>query len=176
MTASTSGQAQSVHAKLDRAGFVEAFGSCFRDGAILAERAFDGAPDMAIDRATVFDALRAQFRAATDAEKLKILKVYTPLDPGTRAARIVADESQSDGLKAMTAAQQGELLELLAAYTQKFGFDVVFVVRNYTTSGLLASLKARLAADTEAELLVNYAEVEQLAKIRVDAYFDAAQA
>lgn len=179
MTASKDGQAKAgtiAPVKLDRAGFVEAFGSCFRGGEILAERAFDSAPDMAIDSESVLSALLAQFRAAADGEKLTMLKVYTPLDPGTRAARIVSDESQSDGLRAMTAAQQRRLLDLLPVYKDKFGFDVIFVVRNYTTSELLAGLEARIADDLKSQLLITYGEVEQLAEIRVKEYFAAAAA
>lgn len=159
--------------KLDRADFVEAFANCFRGGAVLAERAFDTAPSVVVDCVSVFSALRAQFRAATDVEKMEMLKAYTPLDPGIIAARIVADESQSDGLRAMTADQQRRLIELLVRYAEKFGFDAIFVVRDYTTSDLLASLEARLVADFEAEMMTVYYEVERLAEIQVEAYFAA---
>lgn len=177
MTASKDGQAKAgttAPVRLDRAGFVEAFGGCFRNGEILAERAFDSAPDMALDSESVLSSLLTQFRAATDGEKLGILKVYMPLDPGTKAARIVSDESQSDGLRAMTAAQQRRLLDLLPVYKEKFGFDVIFVVRNYTTSELLTGLEARIADNLESQILITYGEVEQLAEIRVKEYFAVA--
>lgn len=175
MTVSVNEQGAAARGKLDRAGFVEAFGSRFRNGATLAGRAFDAEPDLAIDRASVFQALRAQFRAASDAEKLEILKVYTPLDPIVQATRIVADEERSDGLRAMTASQQRRLLELLKAYTAKFGFDVIFVVRDHTTSSLMAALESRLADDLATELQVTYGHVERLAEIQVEAYFTAGQ-
>lgn len=165
----------SARGKLDRAGFVEAFGSRFRNGAALAGRAFDSAPNMTIDGATVFQALRTQFRAASDAEKLAILKVYTPLDPIVQATRIVAGEDLSDGLRAMTVSQQRRLLELLKAYTAKFGFDVIFVVRDHTTSSLMEALEARLTDDLATELQVTYGHVERLAEIQVEAYFTAGQ-
>ncbi|WP_448955799.1 2-oxo-4-hydroxy-4-carboxy-5-ureidoimidazoline decarboxylase [Labrys neptuniae] len=155
--------------RLDQDGFVSAFGNCFRGGAALAARAFE--TGVTIERVAVLTALKAQFRACTSAEKLEMLKAYTPLDPGVRAARIVADENQSDGLRAMTAAQQRRLLELLAVYTEKFGFDAIFVVRNYTTSQLLRALEARSATDLEGELQATYDEVEQLAEIQISAYF-----
>ncbi len=176
MTASVNeqvGSADAARIQLDRAGFVEAFGSRFRNGAALAGRAFDAAPTMAIDGATVFQALREQFRSATEAEKLAILKVYTPLDPIVQATRLVADEERSDGLRAMTASQQRRLLELLKAYTTKFGFDVIFVVRDHTTSSLLATLESRLADDMATELRTTYGHVERLAEIQVEAYFAA---
>lgn len=177
MTASENGMieaGETAPRRFDRAEFVEAFGSCVRGGSVVAGRAFDSAPT-ASDSVSVFNALRAAFRATSDAEKLEMLKVYTPLDPGTRAARIVEDESQSDSLRAMTAAQQSRLLELLAAYREKFGFDVIFVVRNYTTAELLASLETRFTDDVQTELQTTYHEIELLAEILVKAYFDAAR-
>jgi len=151
----------------DRAGFIEAFGSSFRSGALIAGRAFDGAAAPLRDAESIFVALRDQFRAATDAERLAMLKAYTPLDPGVKTAQIVADGEQSSGLRAMTAGQQARLLELLPRYVEKFGFDVIFVVRNYTTASLLASLETRILDSYETELRTTYAEVELLAEIHV---------
>lgn len=100
-----------------------------------------------------------------------MLRAYTPLDPRIEAARIVADEKDAVSLDAMTAHQKARLLELLSAYTEKFGLDAIFVVRNYTTASLLASLEARLQTDRETELAVTYGEVERLAEIQVEALF-----
>ncbi|MEJ6782615.1 2-oxo-4-hydroxy-4-carboxy-5-ureidoimidazoline decarboxylase [Aminobacter sp. Piv2-1] len=155
----------------NRDEFVGRFSNCFRDGKLLAERAYDHAYAPVFDSAGVFIALRSQFRAAGSTEKLAILKAYTPLDPGVRAARIVSDESRSAGLGAMTADQQTRLLSLLASYAGKFGFGAIFVVRNYTTAELLASLEVRLASDNETEMLTTYREVERLAEIQVEACF-----
>jgi len=161
-----------VPSKMDKGGFVQKFGQCFRNGALLAERAFDGELGPVNDSAYgLFFALRTQFRAASAAEKFEVLKGYTPLDPRILAARIVADESQSVSLDVMTDGQQKRLLELLGIYETKFGFGAIFVVRNYTTASLLASLEARLETDSETELAVTYGEVERLAEIQVEARF-----
>lgn len=102
-----------------------------------------------------------------------MLKGYTPLDPRIEAAKVVADESQSASLDVMTADQKGRLLELLGAYVEKFGFDAIFVVRNYTTAQLQAALEARIHTDRQTELAVTYGEVELLAEIQVEARFAA---
>lgn len=160
-----------VRAVFDRAGFIEAFGFSFRNGAALAGRAFDGAAAPLVDTQSVFEALRKEFRAASDAERLDMLKAYTPLDPGVKRAQIVESEAQSDGLRAMTTCQQARLLELLARYVEKFGFDAIFVVRNYTTASLLASLEARILDSHETELATTCREVETLAEIHVRSRF-----
>ncbi|KQV41394.1 MULTISPECIES: 2-oxo-4-hydroxy-4-carboxy-5-ureidoimidazoline decarboxylase [unclassified Rhizobium] len=155
----------------DRVGFVEAFGTCFRNGDSIAGRAFDAAVVPLEDAGSIFAALRDQFRAASDTERMEVLKAYTPLDPAVKTAEIVADESQSSGLRAMTAGQQARLLELLSRYTEKFGFDVIFAVRKYTTASLIASFEKRILDSYEAELKSTFAEVEQLAEILVKARF-----
>ena len=151
----------------DRAGFIEAFGACFRNGAFLAGRAFDSATVPLTEPDSIYAALRDQFHAASVAERLEVLKAYTPLDPAIKAVQIVEDEQQSSGLRAMTAGQQARLLDLLPRYAEKFGFDVIFVVRNYSTASLLASLEERILDSYETELRTTYREVEQLAEILV---------
>ena len=163
-----------VPSELDEASFVRIFGECFRNGATLAKRAFDGELGPANDSPYgLFFALRTQFRASSEAEKLEVLKGYTPLNPRIEAARIVEDESQAESLDAMTARQKSRLLELLEAYSRRFGFDAIFVVRNYTTAQLLTSLEQRILADQETELAVTYGEVEKLAESQVEARFAA---
>jgi urate oxidase len=165
-TASDTGKA-SQSPGLDRADFMEAFGTCFRNGAFLAGRAYDRATMPLEAPDSVYTALRDQFRAATHAERLKILKGYTPLDPAIKSAQIVESEEQSSGLRAMTASQQARLLDLLPRYAAKFGFDAIFVVRNYSTASLLASLEKRILDSYETELRTTCGEVEQLAGILV---------
>ena len=163
-----------VPSELDEASFVRIFGECFRNGETLAKRAFDGELGPANDSPYgLFFALRTQFRVSSEAEKLAVLKGYTPLNPRIEAARIVEDERQAESLDAMTAHQKSRLLELLEAYSRRFGFDAIFVVRNYTTEQLLASLEQRILADQETELAVTYGEVEKLAEIQVEARFAA---
>lgn len=169
---STSSPTRPVPSQMERQAFLETFGNCFRNGTTLAGRAFDKGLDQAADTSHgQFELLRAEFRAASEAEKFEVLKGYTPLNPRIEAAGIVADESQSVSLDAMTARQKGRLLEQLGAYVEKFGFDAIFVVRNYTTAELLASLEARMQTGRATELAVTYGEVERLAEIQVEARF-----
>lgn len=157
--------------EFDRPGFIEAFGNSFRNGASLAGRAFDRAATPLRSSEAVFSALRDEFRALSDAERLDVLKAYTPLNPGVQAAEIVAEDPITPGLRILTTSQQKHLLELLSRYTEKFGFDVIFVVRNYTTASLIASLEARIQDDIETELATTRREVELLAEIHVRSKF-----
>ena len=72
----------------------------------------------------------------------------------------------------MTAAQKQKLLQLLDDYVKKFGFGVVFAVRDYTTASLIEAFENRLANDRQTELAVACRETERLASLLVQAFFD----
>jgi urate oxidase len=164
-----------VPSQMDKASFVARFGGIFRNGEWIAERAFEGELGPVNDTPYgLFFALRTQLRAGSDAERLNVLKGYTDLNKRIEAARIVDDESQAESLDAMTAGQKTRLLELLDLYAEKFGFGVIFAVRDYTTASLLASFETRAASDRDTELAATYREIERLGQILVDAAFAAA--
>lgn len=154
--------------KFSRETFVEAFGGCFRNGAEVAGRAYEAlvrGEDYAFD--DIFPALRVQFERLSSDERIPILKAYTPLNARIEAAAIVNDPALSHSLDVMTEGQKAKLLSLLRDYVTRFGFGAIFVVRNYTTAGLLASLEERLENDAKRELMVTCGEVERLAEIQV---------
>jgi len=161
-----------VPSRLDKTAFVERFGGIFRNGTWIAERAWEGELSAANDSPYgLFFALRTQFRAGSDAERLDVLKGYTELNNRIKAARIVDHESQAESLDAMTAQQQSRMLDLLDRYVEKFGFGVIFAVRDYTTASLLAALEARTASTREEEMPVTFREVERLGQLQVEAAF-----
>ena len=161
-----------VPSTLAKPEFIERFGTVFRNGELIAERAFDGELGSVNDTPYgLFFALRTQFRAATETERLDILKGYTELNPRIMAATIVADEKDAKSLDVMTSGQKARLLELLDAYEEKFGYGVIFAVRDYTTASLLASLEHRLGTTPETEFVATYREVERLAQLQVEARF-----
>jgi len=155
---------------LSREAFVEAFGGCVRLGTELAGRAYDilsrGGAYTAND---VFPALWAQFERLTRDEKMPILEAYTPLDARIEAASIVADPALSKSLDVMTQEQKTKLLSLLPEYGRKFGYGAIFVVRNYSTAGLLAALEERFQNDAEHEMAITCGEVARLVEIQVAA-------
>ncbi|MCP8939090.1 allantoinase PuuE [Alsobacter sp. SYSU M60028] len=162
--------------RLDRAGFMARFGSAFRNGEWIAERAWDAELGPANDSPYgLFFALRTQFRAGSPEERLNVLRGYTPLNRRIEAARIVADEAQGDGLDAMTEGQRSGLLARLDAYRERFGFDAVVAVRGHSAASLLSTLDARMENDAQAEIEVAAREAERIALINVEAAFVQAE-
>jgi urate oxidase len=157
---------------MDKAAFVETFGSIYEHSPWIAERAWEAELAPVNDTATgLAFALRCQFRGANEGERQAVIGAYSSLDGRIKAARLIDDPKGAESLDVMTASQQQQLLELLAAYQQRFGYGAVFVVRDYGTADLLQTLAARLRNDPETELAVASREVERLALLRVEAAF-----
>lgn len=166
------GEPAFVPSQMDKPAFIARFGTAFRNGQLLAGRAFDGGLDTVHDTPSgLFLALRTQFRAASEAERRHVLSAYTPLNPRIAAAGIVASEAESKSLDLMTERQKQRLLELLDLYTKKFGFGAIFAVRDYTTASLLAALEQRYLAGHETEMAATWREIERLAEIQVNLAF-----
>ena len=162
-----------VPSKMDKADFVAAFGSIFRNGQEVAARTWEGELSAVNDSAYgLFFALRTQFRDMSDEAKVEILKGYDGLNNRIGAARVVADAAEAQSLDVMTAGQKERLLQLLDDYVRKFGFGVVFAVRDYTTASLIEAFESRLANDRQTELAVACRETERLAFLLVHAFFD----
>jgi len=163
-----------VPSRLSRDEFVATFSHVFRNGVWIAERAWDSGLLPANDSPFgVFFAMRTQFRSGSDELRLAVVKGSTPLDVRVHKARIVDDPRDSETMDVLTAAQKERLLELFEAYRQKFGFDVIFLVRNYTTASLLQALEERLLLDREREMAITFSEVEGLARMYIEMTFES---
>ncbi len=163
-----------IPSQLDRAEFIERFGSVFEHSAWIAERAFDGELAPANDTATgLHFALRSQFRMAGEDERLAVLRAHPDLAGKLAEARRLTDastaEQASAGLDALTDAERAEFHELNAAYVAKFGFPFIIAVRDNTKPMILAAMRARLDNDRAAELAAACAQVERIALLRLRA-------
>lgn len=159
--------------QMDRAEFVERFGSVFEAAPHVAEKVFDGELGPANDTVSgLHFAFCAQYRATPVEERLRIQKAYTPLDARIGAATLVDSPAQAVGLDLMTQKQQKQLLSGLAAYEQKFGISAIFALKDYSTASLLQALEDRLQKDKVSELMESDRQVERLARLRLEQAFD----
>jgi urate oxidase len=163
-----------VPSQMDRAAFVETFGSIFEHSAWIAERAFDGELAPANDTASgLHFALRNQFRMASEAERLAVLRAHPDLAGKLAEARRLTEastaEQASAGLDALTDAERAEFQRLNAAYVEKFGFPFIIAVRDNTKAMILAAMQARLDNSAGAEFRAACAQVERIALLRLRA-------
>lgn len=164
-----------VPSKLDRETFINRFGSIFEHSSWIAERAFDdGELAPANDTATgLHFALRTQFRAASDDERLKVLVAHPDLAGKLAAAKLLTAESTheqaSAGLDMLTAEEKAIFTELNEKYTKKFGFPFIIAVKDNTKASILEAFKRRLQHDRDTEFQTACAQVERIAYLRLKA-------
>ena len=166
--------ANATPSQQNRDDFVAAYGSIFEHSPWIAERAWEAELGPANNTAVgLHFALRTQFRLATDAERLAVLRAHPDLAGKLAAARRLTAESTAEqasaGLDALTAEERQRFTELNAAYTTKFGFPFIIAVRDNTKASILAAFEKRLANSPEQEFATACAQVERIARLRLDA-------
>ena len=158
--------------QMDRARFVASFGSIFEHSPWIAERAFDLELGPAHDSATgLHNALARMFRAASQSERLGVLRAHPDLAGKLAAARRLTPESTQEqasaALDALTDAERAAFQRLNAAYVAKHGFPFIIAVRDNTNASILEAFAARIANDTETEFATACSQVERIAELRL---------
>lgn len=157
---------------LSRVDFVARFGAVFEHAPWIAERAHALELGPAHDTATgVHHALARAFRAATEAERLGVLRAHPDLAGRLAAARGLtpasAAEQASAGLDALTGSERARFSDLNVAYLAKFGFPFIIAVRDRSKAEILDAFEARSRQDRATEFDAACAEVERIARLRL---------
>ena len=158
--------------QMDRARFVASFGSIFEHSPWIAERAFDLELGPAHDSATgLHNALARMFRAASQSERLGVLRAHPDLAGKLAAARRLTPESTQEqasaALDALTDAERAAFQRLNAAYVAKHGFPFIIAVRDNTKASILDAFETRIANDTATEFATACSQVERIAELRL---------
>ncbi len=159
--------------RMPQAAFVAAFGGVFEHSPWIAERAFDLELGPAHDSAAgLHNAMARVFRSASPDERLGVLRAHPDLAGKLEAARrLTADstaEQASAGLDALTDAERARFTALNTAYVEKHGFPFIIAVKDHTKDGILRAFETRIANDTQAEFAAACAQVERIARIRLE--------
>ncbi len=158
-----------------RSAFIARFGGVYEHSPWIVERAWDadaGAIEEG-DAVGIAQALSAQFHAASHAERLGVLRAHPDLAGKLAAAkRLTADsaaEQAAAGLDALTDEERDRFQRLNAAYTERFGHPFIIAVRDNTKAQILAAFEARLANTAAKEFETACAQVDRIARLRLDA-------
>ena len=159
---------------MDRDTFVATFGSIYEHSPWVAERAHALELGPAHDSATgLANAMARTFRAASDAERLAVLRAHPDLAGKLAAAkRLTADstaEQASAGLDALTDQERADFQRLNTEYVEKHGFPFIIAVRDNTKASILAAFHTRLNNDTATEFTTACAQVERIGELRLQA-------
>lgn len=161
---------------LDRGGFVARLGGIFEHSPWVAERAWAARPFAGV--AALHAAMARAMRAGSEAEKTALLRAHPELaGREAKEGRLTADskgEQKSAGLDCLNATEMRSLAELNAAYRAKFGFPFIIAVRARAKDEILGELARRQGCGAAEERAAALAEVEAIARIRLERLLGAA--
>ena len=157
---------------MDRDTFVARYGGIFEHSPWIAERAWHLELGPAHDTAAgLHNALARMFRAASEAERLAVLRAHPDLAGKLAQARRLTPESTAEqasaALDALTDDERATFQRLNAAYTARHGFPFIIAVRDNTKASILAAFKTRIANDSATEFATACAQVERIAELRL---------
>ena len=166
-------QRRSRPSQMARADFVARFGGVFEHSPWIAERAWELELGPAHDTpAGLHNALARMFRSATEEERLGVLTAHPDLAGKLAAAKRLTAESTAEqasaGLDALTDAERARFTELNTAYVARHGFPFIIAVRDNTKASILAAFETRLNNDRATEFATACAQVERIARIRLE--------
>lgn len=161
---------------ISRDDFISRYGGVIEHSPYLAERAYDAGRVIApLDAASVHAALVAEFRLASDDERLGVLRAHPDLAGKlAMAGQLTADsrkEQAGAGLDRLSSEEFARFTELNGAYTAKFGFPFIIAVKGLTKDDILAAFERRIGNDRQVEFETAASQVERIAQLRLDALF-----
>ncbi len=154
---------------LDQKSFVEKFGGVFEHSPWVAEEAWHGRP---FDSLTELrGALDAAMYGAPEERQLGLIRAHPDL-AGKAAIRgeltpESTREQASAGLDRLSPEEYERLNRLNEAYKEKFGFPLIFAVREHTKETILSGAEARLEHSREQEIVTALGEIAKIADLRL---------
>lgn len=151
---------------LDRDAFVGAIGWVFEHSPWVAARAWTKRPFASLEG--LHAAMAAEVQAASDEERLALIREHPDLGTRARMSAASADEQGGAGLDTLTREEFELLQRLTAAYRGKFGFPFLYAVRGSTRHDILGALETRLAATRDEELVEAIRQISRIARVRLE--------
>jgi 2-oxo-4-hydroxy-4-carboxy-5-ureidoimidazoline decarboxylase len=160
---------------MDRAAFVQKFGSIFENSPWVAEQAWEKKPFATLD--DMHAAMVTVAKYAPAPVQLALLQSHPDLagkeaQAGAMTASSVAEQA-SAGLNALSHAEMTQMSDLNAAYKKKFGFPFIIAVRMHSKEGILFEFNRRLRNDTQTEFANDLQNVYVITRLRLNKMLDA---
>ncbi|MBW8444723.1 MAG: 2-oxo-4-hydroxy-4-carboxy-5-ureidoimidazoline decarboxylase [Arenimonas sp.] len=158
---------------MDKADFISRFGGVFEHSPFIAERAFDaGLISQPLTASGVHGALTEKFRTASGDERLGVLRAHPDLAGRLAIAGELTEDSAREqagaGLDRLSPEEHARFTALNTAYTTKFGFPFIIAVKGLTKDEILSAFEARIDNSRETEFATACAEVEKIARLRLE--------
>lgn len=155
-----------------REEFVSRFGGVFEHSPFIAERAFDAGTIVGpLTAHGVHEVLCEQFRAASDEERLGVLRAHPDLAGKLAIAGELTEDSRKEqagaGLDSLSPEQHARFTALNSAYVNKFGFPFIIAVKGLFRDDILAAFERRIDNSAVEEFATATAQVEKIALLRL---------
>lgn len=155
--------------KASQPDFVHALGEVYENSPWVPERAYAQRPFK--NAGALFDAMAAAVAAASEAEKLELIRSHPDLAGRAALADDLTGSSKAEqgalGLNRLSPDEFARFEKLNVAYTKKFGFPFVICVRRQTRDAILESFERRLNNDGAAEARTALQEIDLIARLRL---------
>ncbi len=161
-----------VPTDLAKDDFLALFGGIFEHSEWVAERTWEGELGPANNTAYgLFFAMRTAFRAASDEERLEVLRAHPDLAGKLAAAKRLTPsstkEQASAGLDHLSDEERETFSDLNTRYTEKFGFPFIIAVKDNDKASILAAFTKRIENDRDTEMKQACLQVERIAQLRL---------
>ena len=157
---------------MGREEFTRHFGGVFERSPHFAARASAARPYDSVD--DLHRAFAAEIEQASENEQLALLRAHPDLaDRLVRLTASSSEEQASAGLDTLHAEDLREFHRLNTSYRKRFGFPFVICARLNSKDTILASFRTRLENSRETEFRTALAEVEKIARLRLQDLVEA---
>jgi OHCU decarboxylase len=156
--------------RLSREGFVERFGGLYEHSPWVAEQAYGARPFNGFDG--LHGAMVRAVEAAPEGPRMALILAHPDLAGRAAMAGELTPESKreqaSAGLDELSPGEYREFHRLNDAYKEKFGFPLIFAVREHTKETILAGAQRRLEHSRPEEIETALAEISKIAHLRLE--------
>jgi OHCU decarboxylase len=154
--------------------FIARFGGVFEHSAWIAQRAYEAhAMPSALSAEWLHHVLSGAFRAASDEEKIKVLRAHPDLAGKLAVAGELTHESRQEqagaGLDRLTEAEFDRFTDLNTRYQSRFGFPFIIAVKGLKKDEILHAFENRIHNTRQVEFDTACHEVEKIALLRLGA-------
>jgi 2-oxo-4-hydroxy-4-carboxy-5-ureidoimidazoline decarboxylase len=154
---------------LSKGEFVQRFGSLYEHSPWVAEAAWDERPFGGVEE--MHRAFQRAVRAAPEEQQLALIRAHPDLAGKAAVAGELTEESTREqaaaGLDRLSSEEFEVLNRLNNAYREKFGFPLIFAVREHTKESILENSEQRLKNSREQELETALGEIAKIARLRL---------
>jgi OHCU decarboxylase len=153
----------------DRDAFVARFGGVFEASPWIAAAAWARGPYANVT--ALHTAMVAIVDDAPPDARRELIRAHPDLAGKAAVAGALTAESTREqaaaGLDRLTPEQHARIVELTAAYYERFGFPFVVCAREHTADSIIATAAERMTHDPDGEERTALAEIAKIAALRL---------